>query len=252
MQAIMKDQFYKLTLDLDGELFTALYNSAGFEPVIKGRVGNHLVDVSEKGVPIVRTTTQYNIPANTFTAIHHRILAGIPGHQFNNALIEVYGAQYYKMNFHSDQALDLDDASYIALFSCYEHPEELSEQHTRKLKIKDKVSEEEFEIALTHHSVILFSVAANKKFLHKIVLDHPPKSSVPDNRWLGMTFRQSKTFIRFDDDVPRFPDGQILTIADKDQEKSFYQLRGEENRSLDFTYPGLTYTVNIADTMKPV
>jgi hypothetical protein len=248
----MKDQFYKINLDLEDDLFTTLYNSVNFEPVIKGRVGNHLVDVSGKGVPIVRTTTQYNIPANHFAAIHHKVAGCIPGHHFNNALIEVYGARYYKMNFHSDQALDLDNDSYIAVFSCYEHPEQLSEQHTRKLIVKDKESEEEFEIALTHHSVVLFSVGTNTKFLHKIVLDQLPDSSVPDNRWLGITFRQSKTFIRFEDGVPRFPDGQVLTLANKDQEKEFFQLRGQENRSLAFTYPELNYTVNVADTMRPV
>ncbi|KAA2240268.1 alpha-ketoglutarate-dependent dioxygenase AlkB [Chitinophaga agrisoli] len=253
-------EFHKIALDLGPDLFNGLFNSVDFEPVAKGRVGNHLVNVGDKGVPIVRTTTKYNIPALNFSAIHHMLverindnLAGIPVQRFNNALVEVYDSGYYKMNYHSDHSLDLEDDSYIGLFSCYERPEELSAQHIRKLKIKDKGGEEEFEHSLTHNSVVLFSLAANTKFQHKIVLDaapHPKKMGA-DNRWLGITFRTSKTFIRFDDNMPRFANGKLLELANSEQEKEFYKLRGEENRGVGFVYPELMYTVNAADMMMP-
>lgn len=257
--------FSKITLDIVTNLFGELFSATNLEPVAKGRLGNHLVKMDDRGIPIVRTTTKYSIPAQNFVAIHHALverindtisgnkMGDIPPLHFNNALVEVYDATYTKMNYHSDQSLDLDHDSYIGLFSCYEKPEELTDQHIRKLKIRDKVSEEEFEYALTHHSVVLFSLATNTKFLHKIVLDAVPnsKSQIPGNKWLGITFRTSKTYIQFEDNVPLFSNGKRLELADKEQETTFYKLRGEENRNLNFVYPELTYTVNVADTMLP-
>lgn len=257
--------FYIITPDIETNLFNELLSVTGFETIGKGRIGNHLVNVGDKGIPIVRTTTKYNIPAHNFSAIHHMVverindtirkdnLAGVPAQHFNNALIEVYDANYFKMNYHSDQNLDLAGDSFIGLFSCYEKPTELSEQHVRKLKIKDKVSDAEFEHSLTHNSVVLFSSATNTKFLHKIVLDAAPnsKSSLPDNKWLGITFRTSKTYIQFKDNLPYFANGKQLELANNEQESEFYKLRGQENRSLDFVYPELTYTLNVADMMVP-
>jgi hypothetical protein len=252
-------EFFKINLDLKTNLFNDLLKGTDFESVAKGRIGNHLVNADGNGIPIVRTTTKYNIPAHNFSAIHHMIvdrinnLADVPALHFNNALIEVYDSSYFKMNYHSDQALDLDNDSYIGVFSCYENPDELFEQHIRKLKIRDKVSEEEFEYSLTHNSVILFSTATNTRFQHKIVLDAAPNSkpSAPDNKWLGITFRQSKTYIQFKDKLPYFANGKQLELANKEQESEFYKLRGQENRELNFVYPELTYTVNVADTMMP-
>ena len=258
-------EFFKINLDLKTNLFNDLLRGTNFESVAKGRLGNHLVNVDDNGIPIVRTTTKYNVPAQNFSGIHHLIvesindairvnnLAGVPEQYFNNALIEVYDSGYYKMNYHSDQSLDLDNDSYIGVFSCYENPDVLSEQHIRKLKIRDKVSDEEFEYSLTHNSVILFSIATNTRFQHKIVLDPAPNSkpSAPDNKWLGITFRKSKTYIQFKDNVPHFSNGKLLALANKEQESAFYKLRGQENRELNFVYPELTYTVNVADMMRP-
>lgn len=252
--------FSKITLDTDADLFAELSSATDFESVAKGRLGNHLVDVCDNGVPIVRTTTKYNMPACHFLTIH-RLIAGriqatmteIPVPDFNNALIEVYDTDYTKMNYHSDQSLDLAEGSYIALFSCYEKPAALSEHQTRKLKIKNKVNGEESELSLTHHSVILFSLDTNRQFQHKIVLDTVTGAKPPSagNKWLGITFRTSKTYIQFKEGQPYFSGGQRLTLADKDQETAFYKLRGEENRSLDFIYPELIYTVNAGDMMMP-
>lgn len=224
--------FSIITLDLKENLFNELLHSVEFEKVAKGRMGNHLVKKEEKGVPVVRTTTKYTIPAHHFSAIHFKLMATMPEQDFNNALIEVYDSSYTKMGFHSDQALDLAPDSYIGVFSCYEKPDEPG---VRKLVVKDKVTEEEFSYAMTHHSLILFSIATNRRYLHKIVLEDAQNA---DNRWLGITFRKSKTY-------------QTLELATPEQEKTFFQLRGQENNNLDFEYPELTYTISPADLLPP-
>ncbi len=257
--------FYKFILPLKKDLFNELSNSTAFEDVAKGRKGNHLVNLSEKGVPIVRTTTIYSKPAHNFSMIHHLIvesikseanhnsqIQGVPLH-FNNALIEIYDPSYTKMKYHSDQCLDLDANSYIALFSCYEQPDNSPESALRKLKVKSKTTDEEFECLLENNSVVLFSLSTNTKFFHKIVLEscENVKPRYADNRWLGITFRQSKTFIHFKDNLPYFPNEELLKLADDSQSKEFYQLRAQENNSVHFIYPDLTYTLSISDTMIP-
>ena len=101
---------------------------------------------------------------------------------------------------------------------------------------------------------MLFSLTTNTKFLHKIILDTVPGSNplLPDNKWLGITFRTSKTYIRFEDQLPYLSNGRLLELASKEQETEFYKLRGQENRELNFAYPALNYTVNVADRMIPV
>lgn len=256
-------EFHKITLPLERNPFNELFNSVEFESITKGRIGNNLVRLEDNLVPIVRTTTKYKLPAHDFSEIHHTIIDAINNafaknnlddisqRSFNNALIEVYDTDYYKMNFHSDQSLDLDNNSYIGLFSCYENPETVSNQHLRKLKVKNKAKNEELEISLTHNSVVLFSLETNKKFLHKIVLDAKPDLITSDNKWLGITFRKSKTYIQFKNGLPLFSDGKLLELADKEQEKEFYKLRGEENRNIDFVYPNLTYTLSPGDRLLP-
>ena len=254
--------FYKLQLSFE-ENFKDLFNSTEFEISGKGRLGNHLVKVNGENSAIVRTTTRYTIPATPFSDIHcllinkinEKILTeniNLPKQNFNNALIEVYDFSYSKMNFHSDQALDLDEKSCIALFSCYENPDDLKEFYLRKLVVKDKITEEEFEIVLNHNSVVLFSVETNKEFQHKIILDSKQNSKpFKDNKWLGITFRTSKTHIQFKNNLPYFSTGELFTLADKEQESEFFKLRGQENKSLDFVYPNLSYTISPADLMFP-
>ena len=256
--------FYKFILPLKENMFDELSNSVDFEDITKGRKGNVLVNVGDKGVPIVRTTTKYTKPAHDFSAIHKMIVEKIKhvanDHQiqtdsllFNNALIEIYDHNYTKMKYHSDQALDLDATSYVALFSCYKQPKHHEEQALRKLKVKDKTTDEEFTFTLENNSVILFSLSTNTKFLHKIVLEpvSGKKLEETENQWLGITFRQSKTFIQFKNNQAYFTDGALLQLADDTQRKEFYRLRGEENRSMDFTYPMLTYTLSESDIMMP-
>ncbi|MEY3442956.1 MAG: hypothetical protein RLZZ519_1237 [Bacteroidota bacterium] len=257
--------FYKILLPLEKEVFTTLSHSAEFEDVAKGRKGNHLVDPGAQGVPIVRTTTRYEKAANTFSGIHHAIAKAIRAEvkrrnvledtslQFNNALIEIYDDRYSKMKYHSDQALDLEANSCIALFSCYERPSNLTEKTVRKLKIQNKATFEEFEFTLENNSVMLFSVATNSRFQHKIVMEAPTgfQPTEGGNRWLGMTFRQSKTWIQFKHQRGYFPNGELLTLADTEQAREFYQLRGQENNALDFEYPDISYTLSMGDTREP-
>lgn len=257
--------FYKIKLPLETNLFDELSNSIDFEKINTGRIANNLVLIEKNRVPIVRTTSKYNIPAQIFLEIHKKIielinqniieshLTNIPFQHFNNALIEVYDLDYSKMNFHSDQCLDIENNSFIGIFSCYENPDALTAQNMRKLKIRDKTTNEEFEFSLTHNSVILFSTDINFHFKHKIVLDIDPKSVDPiiENKWLGITFRTSKTYIEFKNNLPFFKNGALLQIANKEQEEEFFRYKGEENRSLNFKYPFLNYTISLADTLFP-
>ncbi len=170
--------FHKIVLPLERNLFDELFHSTEFESTGKGRLGNHLVRWDGQHIPVVRTTTRYTIPATAFSEIHQSLIElinetlsvekkDISFQNFNNALIEVYDAVYSKMGFHSDQALDLEDHSFIALFSCYEKPDELKDFQLRKLVIKNKTTDEESEIILHHNSVVLFSLETNKNFSTK-------------------------------------------------------------------------------------
>lgn len=255
--------FRKMSLSLDGDMFAELSAGIHFEKTGKGRLGNHLMQMKDSTIPLVRTTSRYDEQGHTFSNAHmdlaERISASIPEDQkskafeFNNALIEVYDHRYHKMKYHSDQCLDLARDSFIALYSCYEHPTSLASKYVRKLRVMDKETEEEFEFELGHNSVVLFPMEANRKYLHKIVLDRAiqPKKTEVDNRWLGVTFRQSKTFIQFREGTPYFLGGRELRMATEEEEMEFFKLRGQENRSMDFEYPALYYTISPADLLPP-
>ncbi len=261
---MIESEFLNIILPLENNYFEKLSNSIDFENVGKGRIGNHLVKVSDDKIPLVRTTTQYNIPAFKFSNIHNfienKIIEEFRNHHnifiqnFNNALIEVYDINYTKMNYHSDQCLDLERNSYIALFTCYERPEELTIQSLRKLKVKNKTTQIEYEIILKHNSVVLFSLQTNFNNLHKIVLE-PVKNLKPlklDNKWLGITFRTSKTLIQFNNKLPYFSNGDLLELANESQKSEFFKLRGLENNEIDFVYPYITYTLSKSDFLEPL
>ncbi|MEV5895048.1 alpha-ketoglutarate-dependent dioxygenase AlkB [Nonomuraea fuscirosea] len=236
------------------DLFQELSAATRFEDVGKGRSGAVLVRVDETGdVPLVRTTTRYGAPPQRFREVHERLAQQIQegaasAVAFNNALVEIYTNAYPTMGSHSDQALDLADESFIAVFSCYEHPEA---NPPRKLIVESKEPGGEIvEIPLIHNSAVVFSVDTNRRHKHKIVMD---KTSQPaENRWLGVTFRTSKTSVRFRDGHTYFPDGARLVSADDEQQREFYRLRRRENQETDFTYPKLTYTISESDLMPPV
>ena len=246
--------FRSYALATEENLFPELATSARFEDVGKGRSGTVLVKADGTGaVPLVRSTTRYSTPAQHFRVAHERLAERIRERAaldvgFNNALIEIYTNACTTMGSHSDQAVDLAEKSSIAVFSCYEHP---GTDPPRKLIVEPKDSGgDHVEIPLTHHGVVVFSVDTNRRLKHRIVLDKT--AGTAGNRWLGVTFRTSKTFVRFRDGHPYLPDGARLTSADDEQRGEFYRLRRRENNETDFTYPPLTYTVSESDLLPPV
>ncbi|MFJ2862909.1 hypothetical protein [Kitasatospora sp. NPDC087314] len=250
----ISDEILSCTLPTEGNLFAELSASALLEDVGKGRRGATLTKIDEADdVPLVRTTTRYSSPPQRFRAVHERLAHQIQERAalsvgFNNALIETYTNAYTTMGSHSDQALDLADGSFIAVFSCYQHPEA---SPPRKLIFESKGSGgEKFEIPLAHHSIVAFSVDSNRRLRHKIVADKPVQTA--DDQWLGITFRTSKTFVRFHDGHAHLPQGARLMPADDEQRREFYQLRRRENKETDFIYPLLTYTISESDLMPPV
>jgi hypothetical protein len=250
----LTDEVRSYALLTEGDLFAELLASVRFEDVGKGRRGAVLIKTDEMGgVPIVRTTTRYSAPAQYFRSVHERLAQQIQHTAslsvgFNNALIEAYTNAYTTMSGHSDQALDLADGSFIALFSCYERPEIANPP--RKLIVESKGAGCDLvEIPLAHNSAVVFSADANRRLRHKIVLDASARS--PENRWLGVTFRTSKTFVRFRNECAYFSDGARLTLADDEQKREFYYLRRRENNETDFTYPRITYSISESDLMPP-
>ncbi len=256
----MHDGFRRYAIGLGADAFAALSAGVDFEDVAPGRLGTHLVDVSPRGVPLVRTTSRYSRPAGRFSAAHRQAAAAVraavgatEGAAFDNALIEIYDRAYCKMGYHCDQALDLAPGSLIAVYTCYERPLDASARRT--LEIRDKVSRAEASIVLEHDTAVVFSLDVNARHVHRIVLRSQARSSgdgaAPDNRWLGLTLRSSKTHIRFGDDGPRFADGRRLTLADETQRRTFYRLRGQENREVGFVYPRVDFTISAADLLPP-
>ncbi len=259
---IKNKMFTKFTLDTNPNIFNELSESIEFENIVNGRKGATLVDYKNDLIPIIRTTTNYykndlipiirtttnyNKPTQKFLQLHYDIIENIKKTskiehlELNNALIEIYDNQYRKMGYHSDQALDLADNSYICVFSCYDNPTDI-----RKLKIKDKNTQKESEILMEHNSVIIFSTETNKNYMHKIVLD----TNKSQNLWLGVTFRLSKTFIQFINDKPYFYNtDRILRICNQDEKNEFRKLKGDENSKTDHKQIDIDYTISIGDIL---
>lgn len=257
----MKSLFHQFQLDIAENLFQELARANSFEPVTEGRMGNHLMLESAKGFPLVRTTTKYDIPAQKFSLLHKKLARqileqaseqGISITSLNNALVELYNSKYRKMGYHSDQALDLEADSYIAIFSCYSLGEDTTVDSMRTLYVRCKKTNEISVIPMQHNSVLMFSLETNRQFRHKIILDRVAKGEQEGNQWLGITFRQSKTWIYFQDQRPYFENGEVLTLATEEQKRRFFRLRGEENRSNDFEYPFISYTISPSDVLEPI
>jgi hypothetical protein len=228
--------------------FEELLASVRFDDVTRGRRGAVIVAIDSSRVPIVRTTTPYRAPAQPFRPIHEQLAREIGAtcslpQPFNNALVEHYTGAYKTMKRHSDQAQDLADGSLIAVYSSYRNPELPS----RRLIVQPKEPGAAFDVPLDHGSVILLSLEANRRFTHSIVLRAP----APDNEWLGITFRTSKTLISFVDGQPTLPSGALLTLASEEQRRELLQMRRRENEELDFAYPSLSYTLSESDLLPP-
>ena len=243
--------FQKYILDFEPNYFEELSNSIQFESIIEGRLGANIADLQNDVIPIVRTTTSYNIPTQPFNNLHIGIIekiksiSQIPNLVLNNGMVEIYGWEYSKMNFHTDQSLDLEPNSYICIVSFYKNP--LNSQK-RKLVIQNKITSYVEQIELEHNSVVIFSTDANKMYKHKIILENP---NIDSNKWLGITLRQSKSFIKFINDIPYFTsDLSRLRIGNSDEKKLFCKLKGIENKEINFDYPHIDFTVSAGDVIK--
>ena len=248
------DAFRAYSLRAGDDLFAELSASVHFEDVAKGRRGAVLLVPDERrGAPIVRTTTPYTHPAQRLSPVQQRLARQIRAcaslaSDFNNALIELYTSASTSMGAHSDQALDLEEGSEIAIFSCYARPRPASSGTApRRLQVESKEpGGPSFEIPLLDRGVVVFSTETNRRFRHRIVLD--ASSDDRDNEWLGITFRRSWTFVGAD---ARLADGATLTLATEDERRAFYQLRRLENQETDFRYPRITYTLSPSDLRPP-
>ena len=246
------DNFRTYTISTRGDLFAELSASARLEDLGKGRRGAVLV-VSDgpRGVPIVRTTTAYTLPTQCFGPLHAALSRQIHACAslalpFNNALLEVYTGAYTTMGAHSDQALDLDDAGEIAVFSCYEHPEV---EPSRRLIVESKEpGGPSFVLPLLHGRVVVFSADTTRRVRHRIV---PDPAGAPGNRWLGLTFRTSKTWVHIHDGQPCLADGTPLTLANDEERREFLRLRRQENQETHFVYPRVRCTLSPSDLWPP-
>lgn len=244
--------FFQSVLDFDTNLFDELLSATNFETITRDREGAILVNKLDI-IPLVRSTTIYKNPPQLLSSIHHDIINKIKSTyathisdiDFNNIMIEIYDNTYTKMKYHSDITLDLDPCSYICIYSCYSNPESKS---VRKLIVKSKEDDSEYEYILHHNSIILFSVETNKKFTHKIILDKPSRDN---NKWLGMTLRLSKTFIHFINEEAYFYNTDIkLKEANIEERKQFYKMKGDENHIIEFSYDFIDYTISQSDLIK--
>jgi hypothetical protein len=71
------------------------------------------------------------------------------------------------------------------------------------------------------------------------------------NLWLGITFRQSKTFVLFNNELPYFSStNKVLTLANENQRKEFFKCRSLENSNIEYVYPEINYTISIGDMLQ--
>ena len=237
--------------------FENLYEASSLERTGKGRCGCNLV-VDDGGlVPIVRTTTVYEQSVQRFAEVHRRVreaiydkLAVDGAFHLNNAMMEVYDSTYRKMGFHTDQTQDLDGNSLICVFSCYENASNHASD-LRKLVVESKSGDTETRnIDMLNNSIIVFSSQANATHRHKIVLK---SNGQPKNRWLGITFRCSKTFIEYKNGEARFTGTDIpLRLASEADRKELLGFKSKENATDGpFEYPFLDYTISASDLLPP-
>ena len=243
--------FRIINLNLGHDSFNIFQEGVVLDPLGKGRWGSVLTWCNDKSASLVRTTTRYEHAAQPFTAAHLALMKQLEAETglLNNALIEMYDNGYRKMGYHSDQALDLADKSFIVLVSCYENAS-TDPCDIRKLVVQNKATGNVEEFLLTHNSAIIFSTAANCRHKHKIILDAKGNAK---NRWLGLTFRRSNMIVEFDHaGVPHLSDGRPLRMASDAEVRDFCKLKGAENTHIGpYTYPNLDFTMSPSDLMAP-
>ena len=287
------NMFNKIILDeLPKNSFGEISKIIDFEKVLTGRVGRVLAMPYSEFVPLVRTTNCYDKPTKEFplqlcllsVLISDKIkqlnLKKLPENDdsllVNNALAEIYDNEYHKMSFHTDQSQDLANDSHICVYSCYENDSNDPDDF-RILRIRNKTTNKQFDIELENNSVVIFSTNINHKYKHKIIL----KSNKAKNRWLGLTFRKSKTFVRHHKGIPHIisekqlkqlgfsmqdPDADRikeeekkvkfditkypeLVFANTKQCIEIYKCKGLENRLTHFEYPERNFTLSKSDLL---
>ena len=78
---------------------------SGVASAASGRKAATLIDYRDGLIPLVRTTSVYHKPNQKFLPIHFDIIDSIKkttnyeNLEFNNALIEMYNSDYYKMRY---------------------------------------------------------------------------------------------------------------------------------------------------------
>lgn len=229
--------------------YESLQKNCNFEDITNGRKGAIIVRPMNGTIPVVRSTTKYKLPVTCFSAYHDDLVkeiqktTSIEGIDFNNAMIEIYDNNYKSMGYHSDLSLDLLDNSCVCIFSCYKNKEHTL--NVRKLVLRDKEQfDKESCIKMNHNSLIVFNTRFNEYFQHKIVLHENFKN---DDEWLGITFRFSKTYVKFVNEIPYFLSGEEFVIANLDNTKEFYTFRSCENKTKGFKYPKINYTISMSD-----
>ena len=206
--------------------------NVGFENIAKGRKGAIVVDTNNDDIPIVRSTTSYKLKPEFFNDNHKHLIhqiKKIKNIELNNAMIECYDNTYKTMGYHSDQELDLADNSYICIYTAIGN---------RQLKIKSKETNVETEVHMKPNTLIIFDLNFNRKHLHKIELGNF------NDKWIGITLRKSKTYIRYIDEIAYFVEtGEIVEVANDIQKKEYYKLRSLENKLIEFKWPHITYNI---------
>lgn len=223
--------------------------SMALEPMGRGRHVGILVDAQHGLVPLVRTTLQCTRPASLFTpdmcALVEAVQSKVPGAAFNNAMVETYTDEYRTMKYHTDQALDLADDSYICLYSAYNNPRT---QSLRYLETRNKKTGQVKRIDLTHGSCILFSTRTNQDHVHRIGL-----VSGCGDTWLGVTLRLSKTRVSYDLGVPHIhlPVRRALRLANDEEKAQWRKWKAQENKTVDFHYPpDVDFTLSPGDLLQ--
>ena len=232
--------------------FGELEKSYKFEDITKGRKAAVLVNCNEGLVPLYRSTTEYKKHTQLFNDVielcieHVKTAIGQPDFEPNSAMIEIYTDEYRKMKFHSDQSLDLQDDSTIAIFSCYE---DQSETNLRKLVIKNKESGDISAQQFDNMGTIAFDTNFNKLNKHAIILE----GNKPSSRWIVITFRTTKTFVVYENWGGPYivTNPKKLTLATESEKKEFYKLKGLENSTVLQDQPDLTYTISKSDLVRP-
>lgn len=241
--------------------FATLTSSLTFEQVAATRqVANAALINSAGHIPIVRTTTAYKHQVQpmppAFLALRDAIIKAImttTGRscaevEFNNAMVELYDPAYTKMGFHTDQAQDLAEGSTIAIFSCYEtsppNDKHMKTSPPRLLIVNDKRSDSEKDVTefpMHDSSCITFSTATNALHKHKIV------GGGCTRRWLGLTFRTSKTYVeRRGEELELYfvGSGRLLRKATEEEKVEIRRCKGRENAEVEFEWPVMDVTMS--------